>query len=218
MGSADALRLAGQMRCRSDPFGWFQPRRAPRLPGADFGIRAPFTGDRPLVPRSGQGHRRPRPAFRDGRDVLQVPLPRTGQFPGHRFEPTMPVVQPAMTIADIPDEAYTLMPRPMVRTSLGRSGLRLSEGRLGRTVIDSPFFAPIGPLADLAGAETVWRTGVIDVLFAMAHDASVNTSTSFGAVYSPQTSRSSRSNLCLSLEHSQSCIGLWCPVSGVPTA
>ena len=161
VGSADALRLAGQMRWRPDPFGEFQPRRAPRIPGADFGIRAHFTGDRPLVPRSAQGHRRPRPGFTDGRDVLQVPLPRTGQFPGHRFEATIPVAQPAMTIADIPDEAYTLIAQadgPDELRTVRPPISSLSEGRLGRTVIDSPFFAPVGPLADLAGTETVWRT------------------------------------------------------------
>ena len=34
---------------------------------------------------------------------------------------------------------------------------RIEEGRLGRTIIKSPSWAPIGPLADLAGAEVVWR-------------------------------------------------------------
>ena len=34
---------------------------------------------------------------------------------------------------------------------------RIDEGRIGRTIIRSPLWAPIGPLADLAGAELVWR-------------------------------------------------------------
>ena len=33
----------------------------------------------------------------------------------------------------------------------------LSEGRVGRTIVESPIWAPIGPLADLAGAESTFR-------------------------------------------------------------
>lgn len=32
----------------------------------------------------------------------------------------------------------------------------LSEGRVGRTIVESPIWAPIGPLADLAGAERIF--------------------------------------------------------------
>lgn len=33
----------------------------------------------------------------------------------------------------------------------------LTAGRVGRTIVESPIWAPIGPLADLAGAETIFR-------------------------------------------------------------
>ncbi len=33
----------------------------------------------------------------------------------------------------------------------------IGEGRLGRTIVESPIWAPIGPLADLAGAEFIFR-------------------------------------------------------------
>ena len=34
---------------------------------------------------------------------------------------------------------------------------QITEGRVGRTIITSPIWSPIGPLADLAGAETIFR-------------------------------------------------------------
>ena len=33
----------------------------------------------------------------------------------------------------------------------------IEEGRVGRTIIESPIWSPVGPLADLAGAETIFR-------------------------------------------------------------